>query len=110
MQQNRLSLKMGKTLLITPQRSNSFFSGRSFARGRERRMGEEPPQKRPTRSEGYRSLFMSVFPELVSELTDEGLENPEISVGIQHLKEVCVGTIVTHKCTIIIMNMYICTQ
>ena len=55
-------------------------------------MSEEPPQKRATRSEGYRPLFMSVFPELVSELTGEGLENPEISVGIQHLKEVCTCT------------------
>ena len=31
---------------------------------------------------------MDVFPQLVSELTDDGLQNTEISVGIQHLKEV----------------------
>ena len=54
-------------------------------------MSEEPPQKRTIRSEGYRALFMSVFPELVSELTEEGLKNTEISVGIQHLKEVSEG-------------------
>ena len=48
----------------------------------------EPPEKRATRSEGYRSLFMDVFPQLVGELTEEGLQNTEISVGIQHLKEV----------------------
>ena len=48
----------------------------------------EPPEKRATRSEGYRSLFMEVFPQLVGELTDDEVENTEISVGIQHLKEV----------------------
>ena len=48
----------------------------------------EPPEKRATRSEGYRALFMDVFPELVRELTEDGLQNAEISVGIQHLKEV----------------------
>ena len=51
-------------------------------------MSEEPPQKRATRSEGYHSIFMDVFPELMAELTDEGLKNTEISVGIQHLKAV----------------------
>ena len=48
----------------------------------------EPAEKRANVSEGYRGLFMDVFPELVGELTDEGLENTEISVGIRHLKEV----------------------
>ena len=48
----------------------------------------QPPEKRATRSEGYRSLFMDVFPQLVGELTDDGVKNTEISVGIQHLKEV----------------------
>ena len=48
----------------------------------------EPPEKPATRSEGYRSLFMDVFPQLVGELTDDGLQNTEISVGIQHLKAV----------------------
>lgn len=48
----------------------------------------EPPEKRANRAEGYRALFMDVFPQLVGELTEEGLQNTEISVGIQHLKEV----------------------
>ena len=48
----------------------------------------EPPEKRANRSEGYRAQFMDVFPQLVGELTEDGLQNTEISVGIRHLKEV----------------------
>jgi farnesyl diphosphate synthase len=58
----------------------------------------QPPEKRATRSEGYRSLFMDVFPQLVEELTDDGVKNPEISVGIQHLKEVLEYNVPGGKC------------
>ena len=54
----------------------------------QRMSSAEPPEKRANRAEGYRALFMEVFPQLVGELTEEGLQNTEISVGIQHLKEV----------------------
>ena len=39
-------------------------------------------------AESYREKFMSVFPELVKQLTDEGLQNNEIRDGIKHLKQV----------------------
>ncbi len=53
-------------------------------------MSTEPQAKKPSsHSEGYRGLFMAVFHDLVKELTEDGLKNPEISDGIQHLQEVC---------------------
>lgn len=55
----------------------------------------EPPEKRANRAEGYRPLFMDVFPKLVGELTDDDIQNTEISVGIQHLKEVCYNHVYT---------------
>lgn len=39
-------------------------------------------------SESYKVLFKETFPELVRELTEDGLENPEISDGILHLQKV----------------------
>ena len=39
-------------------------------------------------SEDYKAKFMSVFPELVRELTEDGLLNSQIKDAIQHLKEV----------------------
>ncbi len=44
--------------------------------------------KAPSYSESYKALFLSVFPSLVQELTEDGLNNPEIADGVQHLKEV----------------------
>lgn len=38
-------------------------------------------------SDNYRSKFMSVFPDLVEELTNDG-SNAETSDGIEHLKKV----------------------
>lgn len=52
------------------------------------KMSEPAAKRAPSHSESYRGLFQSVFPTLVKELTEEGLKNPEISDGIQHLKEV----------------------
>ena len=63
---------------------------------------DDPPEKRANRAEGYRSLFMDVFPQLVGELTEDDIGNTEISVGIQHLKEVCV-TLYPHMLCIIFM-------
>ena len=37
---------------------------------------------------GYKEAFHSAFPELVRELTEDGLKNEEISDGVQHLKDV----------------------
>ncbi len=52
-------------------------------------MSAEPQAKKPSsHSESYRGLFMLVFHDLMKELTEEGLKNPEISDGIQHLQEV----------------------
>lgn len=39
-------------------------------------------------SESYKALFRSVFPSLVQELTEDGLNNPEILDGVKHLREV----------------------
>lgn len=39
-------------------------------------------------SESYKSKFMSVYPELIKELTDDGLLNDDIKDAIQHMKEV----------------------
>jgi hypothetical protein len=39
-------------------------------------------------SDGHKTVFHSKFPELVRELTEDGIKNPEISDGIQHLKDV----------------------
>ena len=44
-------------------------------------------------SDGYKAAFHSKFPELVRELTEDGLKNPEISDGVQHLKDVRKHTI-----------------
>ena len=51
-----------------------------------------PPAKKQRRaqshSEGYKGKFKAVFQDLLQELTDGGLKNPEVSDGIQHLQEV----------------------
>lgn len=62
--------------------------------------GEEPPVKeRPSSySEGYKSLFMSVFPDLVREQTENGLKDPAISDGIRHLQEVMNYNVPGGKC------------
>ena len=39
-------------------------------------------------AEDCKILFKKKFPELVRELTEDGLKNPEISGGILHLQEV----------------------
>ena len=39
-------------------------------------------------SDGYKDAFHSKFSELVRELTEDGIKNPEISDGIKHLKDV----------------------
>ena len=41
-------------------------------------------------AENYRQKFMAVFPELIDQLTDEGIHDVKICDGMQHLKEVCV--------------------
>ena len=51
-------------------------------------MSEPAAKRAPSHSESYRGLFQSVFPTLVQELTEGGIKNPEISDGIQHLREV----------------------
>lgn len=49
-------------------------------------------------AESYRERFMSVFPELVKQLTDEGLQNNEIRDGIKHLKQVLEYNVPKGKC------------
>ena len=39
-------------------------------------------------AEGYREKFLAVFPELVTELTRDGLGNPEIADGVEHMRKV----------------------
>lgn len=39
-------------------------------------------------SDGYKEAFQRAFPELVKELTEGGVGDPEISDGVQHLKDV----------------------
>lgn len=51
-------------------------------------MSNEPSTKRS--SDEHKVAFHRVFPELVKELTEDGLKDPEISDGIQHLKDVSV--------------------
>ena len=66
--------------------------------------GEEPGAKKAklsqSHSENYKPLFKTVFPELVKELTEEGLADPEISDGIQHLQSVSkhFTTYTTSRC------------
>ena len=48
----------------------------------------EPSSKGSKASDGNKEAFHNKFPELVRELTEDGLKNLEISDGIQHLKEV----------------------
>lgn len=49
----------------------------------------EPEAKRiPSHSESYKGLFQSVFPTLVTELTEDGLNDVQISDGIKHLHKV----------------------
>ena len=50
----------------------------------------EPEAKKAkvSHSESYKPLFKTVFPELVKELTEDGLQDPEISDGVQHLQRV----------------------
>ena len=52
-----------------------------------------PQPKRPSNSENYRGLFTAVFHDLVKQLTEEGLKNPEIADGIQHLQEVSLQSV-----------------
>ena len=52
------------------------------------KMSEPAAKRAPSHSESYKGLFQSVFPTLVKELTEGGIKNPEISDGIQHLREV----------------------
>lgn len=39
-------------------------------------------------SDSYKKSFKALFPELVKELTEDGLRDTEISYGIRHLKTV----------------------
>jgi hypothetical protein len=50
----------------------------------------EPSEKKQKTyfSHSYKDAFKQVFPELVKELTEEGLNDPEISDGIRHLQRV----------------------
>ena len=50
----------------------------------------EPPaaNKPKYHAEEYRGKFLALFPELVAELTDEGLANPQVVDAMQHLKKV----------------------
>ena len=45
-------------------------------------------QQAISHSESYREKFHKVFPVLVKELTEDGLNNPEIADGIRHLQDV----------------------
>lgn len=56
-------------------------------------MSSEPSAKKAkvSHSESYKGLFKTVFPELVKELTEKDLNDPEISDGIRHLQEVKNG-------------------
>ena len=44
-------------------------------------------------SESYKNSFKALFPELVKELTEDGLCDTEISDGIRHLKTVMEYTV-----------------
>lgn len=44
-------------------------------------------------SEDYKDAFHRMFPDLVKELTEDGLKNPEISDGVQHLRDVSIHVI-----------------
>ena len=50
----------------------------------------EPPaaSKPKDHAEEYREKFLALFPELVAELTDEGLANPQVVDAMQHFKKV----------------------
>jgi len=51
---------------------------------------QTPAKQRPiSHSESYREKFQAFFPELLKELTEDGLKNPGIADGIRHLQEVC---------------------
>ncbi len=39
-------------------------------------------------SDSYKEAFKNAFPELVKDLTEDGLNDPEISDGIRHLQRV----------------------
>ena len=39
-------------------------------------------------SESYKAVFKETFPELVRELTESGLKDPEIADGMLHLQKV----------------------
>ena len=45
-------------------------------------------KKPSSHSEGYCELFKAAFHDLVKELTEDGLKNPEIADGVQHLQDV----------------------
>ena len=45
-------------------------------------------------SENYKDAFHRMFPDLVKELTEDGLKDPEISDGVQHLRDVSIHVII----------------
>ena len=53
--------------------------------------GAEPVEKKAklSYSESYKGAFKKVFAELVKDLTEDGVNDPEISDGIRHLQRVC---------------------
>lgn len=57
-------------------------------------------------SDGSKDAFHSKFSELVRELTEDGIKNPEISDGIQHLKDVRKHKIPRREFTIIMIFFY----
>ena len=56
----------------------------------------EPSDKKAkvslSHSHSYKEAFKKVFPELVKELTEEGVNDPEISDGMRHLERVNENT------------------
>ena len=62
---------------------------------------QTPPAKQRaiSHSESYRGKFQAVFQELLKELTEDGLKNPEIADGIRHLQEVSESTYVCPELT-----------
>ena len=59
---------------------------------------ELPATSKPKyHAEEYREKFLALFPELVAELTDEGLGNPQVVDAMQHLKKV-THVIINNRC------------
>ena len=61
-----------------------------FVKKRALMLGLEAVGRRPevSHSHGYKEAFEKMFPMLVQDLTIEGLNDPEISDVMQHLREV----------------------